>query len=131
MFLWDFIFIIPKQQKLTLQRFVFQILKELVVVVANKFFHWKRIVHIIVTILLVVFLIWYYLPENKLLRSVDICGYYSIKSNQTCVCVPTLEVKGPIVIVTVFYPNGSVIKTKPSSPKIDYNISFGGLNVTR
>lgn len=48
---------------------------------------WKRIIHSIVTLVLIAFLIWYYLPDNKLIRK-DVCLYYEKKSNQKCSCTP-------------------------------------------
>jgi len=71
---------------------------------------WQRIVHIIVTIILIGFLIWYYLPENKLVRSVDVCGYYSGKTNQTCTCFPVGKANA---VTTIFYPNYSYKKIYP------------------
>jgi hypothetical protein len=80
------------------------------VFVKNKMY-WKRICHIIVTIIFIVFLIWYYLPENRLMRSVDVCGYYAGKTNHTCICIPSN--KTGEVITTIFYPNFSFYKNIP------------------
>lgn len=76
--------------------------------------YWKKIVHIIVTIILILFLIWYYLPENRLIRSVDVCGYYAGKTNQTCTCSPIEKGNS---IITIFYSNYSYSK---SSNYIDF-----------
>lgn len=77
-------------------------------------FGWKRIVHSIITIVLIIFLIWYFLPENRVMRAVDVCGYYSWKINQTCTCTPISNQK---TITTTYYPNLSFFKPKPYNPE--------------
>lgn len=84
----------------------------------GKFWHWKRVVHILMTILLITFLIYYYLPENRLIRSVDVCGYYAGKTNRTCQCTP-VTVEGRQGITTIFYPNHSVSKPFTNHPRLN------------
>ena len=94
--------------------------------IKNSFWHWKRVIHIVVTILLIAFLIWYYLPENKLIRSVDTCGYYAGKNNLTCTCLPSEDAPGR-KMTTIFYPNYSYYKIKPlrkyASPSFNFNFT--------
>ena len=93
----------------------------------KDFLHWKRIVHIIVTLLMIIFLIWYYTPENKLIRSLDVCGYYAGKTNQTCQCTPIIE--GRQSITTFYYPNYSLYKNRPVKTKDIFNIDFTGITI--
>ena len=88
----------------------------------NMRLHWKRIVHIFITICLIVFLIWYYLPTNQLIINHDVCGYYAIKNNITCSCTPLVATGN--VVTTIFYPNNSYYKSFPISSSIDSDWSL-------
>lgn len=100
--------------------------------VKGSFWHWKRYVHLIVTLILIAFLIWYYLPDNRLIRSVDVCGYYAGMTNQTCSCTP-ITTGNQQTSTTIFYPNYSYYKIKPISPMRNFNLnlSLNLTNVTR
>ena len=69
--------------------------------------------------MLVAFFVWYCLPDNKLIRSVDVCGYYAGKTNQVCTCTPVTHIGGN-AITTIFYPNYSFYKIKPDLPTTKY-----------
>ena len=76
--------------------------------------NWKRIVHSIITITLIVFLIWYFQQENRIIRKTDVCGYYAYKTNQICACTP---IKTGISKTTTFYPNLTFEKTEEYEPR--------------
>lgn len=59
-------------------------------------------------ILFIIFLIWYYLPDNREIRGIDPCTYYAIKQNLTCECHSYKP--GEIGTTKYFFPNGSVSK---------------------
>jgi hypothetical protein len=58
-------------------------------------------------VLLIIFLIWYYLPENKEIRT-DPCSSYAVKNNDTCYCIVTKF--GYTSSLTIFYSNSSILK---------------------
>jgi hypothetical protein len=75
--------------------------------------YWKRIVHSIITILFIYFVVWYFLPDNRIIRNNDVCSIYANQINKVCVCS-----------TTIFYPNLSV--SKPFNyyyPNIKSNVS--------
>jgi len=61
-------------------------------------------------VLLIIFVVWYYLPENREVRGIDPCQYYTVQENVTCKCIA--QKAGYIGVTKYFYPNGSVYQSK-------------------
>lgn len=61
-------------------------------------------------VLLIIFVVWYYLPENREVRGIDHCQYYTVQENVTCKCIA--QKAGYIGVTKYFYPNGSVYQSK-------------------
>ena len=84
-------------------------------------------------ILLIVFAVWYYQPDNREVRGKDSCQYYTVKENVTCKCVSYKS--GEIGTTKYFFPNGTYYQSKARTSSIvrarEFYFQGGGFNVTR
>ena len=84
-------------------------------------------------ILLIVFAVWYYQPDNREVRGKDPCQYYTVKENVTCKCVSYKS--GEIGTTKYFFPNGTYYQSKARTSSIvrarEFYFQGGGFNVTR
>jgi hypothetical protein len=84
-------------------------------------------------VLLIIFAVWYYQPDNREVRGIDPCSYYTHKENITCEC--TAYKSGELGVTKYFFPNGSMVKknNNPNSRLGFYEDPYyinGGFNVS-